>query len=403
MIKWLFISLIYCWQCVAIAQINTIDLAIQKAHSSEIVQLEFSESGKYLASMALNNEFVIWDVYHEKSIASFSLSSIETVKGMKFNPHGNQLLVLTNRTTMIFDYEKEKLTQRVSADTNYRQKTYGFDQSSNYEIYLNKGNIQKKRRDKKISKYKLGVSYSSQSFTAFDYSPDKNLLVGVTENNIIYVYNYQNGSKKKELKAHNSAVNDVRFSADGNYFATAGKDRSIIIWNTNTLEIHKRLASRIFRKKTATFSPDGQHIYVGDELGYVYDISFQSAFPEITVAQNNLHSVNKILPHQTRYLQAGANNLVNLKNDPLAENEIEKYQYRDHSFLEAKSLLLQTFGTYQESFGSVEQLLRSPNGRNIIYTGKSDYPSINWANINSGKVKRVYNYYNTEHNENLFY
>ncbi|NOQ72233.1 MAG: hypothetical protein GQ574_09545 [Crocinitomix sp.] len=393
MTKQLLTYLFICWNCLSFGQANVIDLAIQKAHSSEIVQLEFSKSGQYLASMAQNNEFVIWDVYHEKSIATFTLSSIESVLGMKFNPNGEQLLVLTKRTTIIYDYAQEKLTQTVTNDTNYRLKTYGFDEKSNYEIYLKKGSIIKKRKDKRIHKYKLGVSYSNESFKAFDYSVAKSLLVGVTENDIVYVYNYQTGAKKKELKGHNSAVNDVRFLAGGNYFATAGKDRSIIIWDATTLQIHKRLASRIFRKKTAVFSPDGQHIYVGDELGYIYDINFQSAFPEINIAQHNLHAVNKIRSYQTRYLVAGANNQVALKNDPLTEEIIEKYAYRDHSFLEAKGMLLEQFGTYQESFGAVELLERSPNGRNILYTGESDYPSINWANISSGKVKRMYNAY----------
>jgi WD40 repeat protein len=389
-----FTYLVLIWHVMAYSQINSIDLAIQKAHSSEIVQLEFSKSGRYLASAAQNNEFVIWDVYHEKSIATFTLSSIESVLGMKFNPNGEQLVVRTKRTTIIYDYAEEKLTQKLTADTIYRDKAYRFDKNSNYELYLKKGSIYKKRKDKRLQKYKLGVSYAGQSFQAFDVSVENNLLVGVTGNNIVYVYNYLNGSKKKELKGHNSAVNDVRFSQDGKYFATAGKDRSIIIWNAKTLEIHKRLASRIFRKKTATFSPDGQHIYVGDELGYVYDISFESAFPEINVARQNLHAVNKIQAHQTRFLLAGANNQVQLKNNPTEETIIEKYNYRDHSFIESKKLLLEQIGTYQESFGSVELMERSPNGRNMIYTGASEYPSINFATLNTGKIKRVYDYYN---------
>ncbi len=46
-----------------------VDLAVQKGHSDEIMLLEFSPTGKYLASLGANNEVIIWGMSHEKSLS----------------------------------------------------------------------------------------------------------------------------------------------------------------------------------------------------------------------------------------------------------------------------------------------------------------------------------------------
>lgn len=388
------IVLTYLFLLTSLLSAGQVDLAVQKAHADEIIQLQFSNSGKYLVSMGANSEFVIWDMFHEKSISSFSLSSIEQIQGMKFSADETELEIATARATYFYNIANESFRQEKISNFIYRQKDFYYDERD-YETNIKKGVIQKRNLTKKRPRYKLAVSYDKTPFTAFAVSEESNLVVAVTGKERIFIYDYQTGSKVKELTGHVSGVNDACFTADGKLFATAGRDRSIIIWNAETFTIKTRLASNVYRKTTAEFSHDGQHIFVGDELGYIYDIDFHNAFPQIRVSRPNFHAVNKIRRVNTaQFLLGTSHNSVELKNEPLTESSEKKFKYRDHAFLESKALLLQkAFNTYQQPFGEVDLLDVSPNAKHIIYSGKAEFPCIAFSNLESGGVKRMYNYY----------
>lgn len=375
-----------------------VKLAVQKAHSDNIAQLQFSNSGRYLVSMGANSEFVIWDLFHEKSITSFSLSQIEDVQGMKFTEDESKLMVKTARTTFFYNLSEESFLQENISDTNYRSKTVFYD-SQGYKVDVFKGTVRKRKLGKRLAKYKLGVSSEKTPFTSFAVSEEANLLVAIAENEVIYVYNYQKGSKKKELAGHFSAVNDVCFTKDGKYFATAGNDRSIIIWESATLKMKTRLSSNVYRKKTVEFSYDGNRIFVGDELGYIYTIDFSSAFPQISVVRPGYHSINKIQRRngpRKEYFILSSDNHVYVKNDPMEEAYRAKFPYRDHGFLNSKKRILErVFNTYQTPIGEPFLLSQSPNAENIVYSGSADFPGINFVNLKHRKIKRVYNYYDS--------
>jgi WD40 repeat protein len=377
-----------------------VELAVQKGHSSDIISLEFSASGQYLASLADNKEVIIWEVIHEKSLSSFTLEESDVIKGMKFTDDEKQLKIRTEKTIYYYDLITSVISNEADpSDTLYRQKTKYFEQETNYETTILDGAIKKKRRDKRLKKYKLSVNYLNAPFTAFDISLSKDLIIGVAEDEMIYAYSYSRGLKKKVLSGHNSAIHDIRFTPNGEYFATAGKDRSIIIWKTETFEMETRLSSNVFRKKTATFSENGSHIFVGDELGYIYEIDLEAAFPKINVIQPNYQSVNKIVQitdgSKSGYYIASSNNYVYYKTDIFSEKAVVKYAFRDHSFLKAKKRILQTaFKVYQTPFGETSLFDISPDKKNIIYSGKSDAPNVSIANLRKEKVRHLYDYEN---------
>ncbi|MEZ4923130.1 MAG: caspase family protein [Crocinitomicaceae bacterium] len=378
-----------------------IELAVQKGHSADIILLEYSHTGRYLASVGVNNEVIIWDMHHEKSISSFTIHSADTIDGIKFGVDERILHVRSDARYYTYDLIASSLTDiETLEDTNFRRKDFYYHEGTNYEVDIYKGMIRKKRKDKKRhSKYKLAVSYLKASFMAFDVSPNQDMIVGVAEDQMIYVHNFSNGRKKKVLKGHNSEINDVRFSNDGKYFATAGRDRSIIIWDSKTLEIKSRLFSNVFGKRTATFSHDGTRIYIGDELGYIYEIDFLSAFPEIKVAQPNLFPVNKIIPFDDgvnlTYLIASSNNYIYHKKHVFSKEPLAKYEYRDFAILKLKKRVLSSvFHVYHEPFGEPTQLSISPDNKRIVYTGPSDAPNLALADLQTGKVDHLYNYNN---------
>ena len=373
-----------------------VQLAVQKGHSDIIDLLEFSQSGELLASRTVNNEVIIWDVVLNKTLGSFNINAKEPVIGMKFIENESALKLKTRFSSYTYFIENSKITNQMDGDTSFRSKKYYLDREESFETLLSNGAIKKKRLNKKMKKYKLAVTYLHAPFLAFDVCPQENLLIGVAADEKIYVYNYKLGVRMRVLTGHNSEIRDVRFTQDGKYFATAGKDRSIIIWRTRDMRIEKRLHSNVFQKKTATFSQDGNRIYVGDELGYMYAIDLSTVFPKISVTQPNFHSVNKIVcsPDGQGYYIASSNNYVYFKKNLSLKKPERKYAFRDYSIMKSKKLILQSgFKVYQDPFGEVTQVKISPDGKRLLYTGESDVPNIAYADIETGKVNRLYNYY----------
>lgn len=394
MIKRIFISFLLVTAHLVNGQV---ELVVQKGHSADIVLLEFSHSGRYLASLAANNEVIIWEVQQEKSVGSFSVDPNANVKGMKFGLDERNVLVRVDSATLEFNQLTSELTDlNLPNDTNYRQKNSYFNESSGYDIDIYKGAIRKKKRGKRFRKYKISVNYLNAPFSAFDVSPTSDLLVGVAADKNTYVHSFSSGKKKKILGGHFSENNDVRFTKDGKFFAVAGKDRSITIWNSKTLELDTRLSTNVFRKKTALFSYDGNYIFIGDELGFIYRIDFNSSFPSIGIVRPNQYSVNKIKKagesESDGYYVASSNNYIYHKTSLLTKGHKSKFEYRDMAILKAKKRVLQsTFDIYQDPFGEPTVLDISPDGKKILYTGESDNPNISLGFLETKKVQHFYN------------
>ncbi len=383
-------NLIFIWLMLFTTVVSAqLELSVQKGHSAEVVQLEFSKNNKYLVSLAKNNELIIWDLPLEKSISHIKLGEIEKIQGLKFSDNEKSLKIKSARTTFIYDISNSKLIDKgIVTGEKFRQKDYYFDAENNFETYIFKGSIKKKKKDKLIRRYKKSVSYANVPFIAFDVDKIHNKLIAVAENNMIFVYNYATGLKIKEIKAHNSKINDIRFSENKKFFATSGKDRSIIIWNTETLTIEKRLFSNIFQKKTATFSQDGSNLMIGDELGHIFKINLSGSFPSIS-SQSYLHSVNKILAdnNSNQYFIVTEDNYIYQKNNVFDEKPIKKYPLvRMAPLTHSREYLIENIAkVYQNPYGQITSFDLSPNHQFMAYSGKSKNPHIVYADLQSNK------------------
>jgi len=66
-----------------------------------------------------------------------------------------------------------------------------------------------------------------------------------------------------------TVVWDVAFSPDGKMFASAGWDGTVIVWETTTGNLIRRLAGHSNSVRAVTFSPDGRYLASGAEDGKV--------------------------------------------------------------------------------------------------------------------------------------
>ena len=296
-----------------------VELAAQKGHSSAIEQVEFSENGEHLLSWGTNNEGIIWDLNLRKALTRFKLPENIVVRGIKFTKGDQFVKIQSEKNTYYFELSTDELTTTPNdGDTLFRKKDIFLDPDGLHKTFIKKGSVKKEKKDKFFACYWISVNYTNAKFYSFDVSIENNLIVGVAENNAIYCNTYIKGKKLDILQGHNSSAMDIRFSPDGKYFATAGKDRSIIIWDSQTIKMKFRLFSNIFRKNTAVFSHDGNQIHVGDELGNLYTINFDAVFPTTDVGSNP-QSINKIIKSEYKekptYFICNSDNSMQVKKN----------------------------------------------------------------------------------------
>ena len=89
------------------------------------------------------------------------------------------------------------------------------------------------------------------------FSPDGKLVVSVSEDKRVIVWDFASRKQLKVLTDHQGWVVSVNFSPDGKMFATASVDQTVIVWDTEKLE--KRIVLRCPDPVSFTsFSPDGK-------------------------------------------------------------------------------------------------------------------------------------------------
>ena len=81
------------------------------------------------------------------------------------------------------------------------------------------------------------------SVYAVKFSPDGKYILSGGKDAHLNKWKMENGkwSMEKSIPAHNYAVYSIVFSPDGKLFATASRDKTIKIWDSNTFEILTRI------------------------------------------------------------------------------------------------------------------------------------------------------------------
>ena len=154
------------------------ELVVHRSHSSDIQLLEFSSTGKLLASLGENSEVIIWNTRLARLLTTFYIDEYEEIKSMIFSKDEDSLYVITKQTVFQFDIVNSKL-RNIGAKkmANARLKDYYFDAEKNTELLIKKGTIQKRFKDKKIPIYRCSGNSLDSKLNAFAVSPDKKILL----------------------------------------------------------------------------------------------------------------------------------------------------------------------------------------------------------------------------------
>ena len=209
---------------------------ILAGHTSGLKDVDYSPDGKILASSATDGTIRLWDSQ------TFSLrDTIETgvsVRDVDFVlPEGNALGAATyNNTVQFYDLASKNLTKEIPVTGEGSLSSVAFHpkgaffataQGSEIGLWDFSGELREKLDPQK-------------KITSLSFSRDGQLLAAGTTSGITFVWDSE-GQVKYKLEGHESWINNLAFSTDNQYLATASSDNTIKLWQLSDGTLSKTL------------------------------------------------------------------------------------------------------------------------------------------------------------------
>lgn len=122
------------------------------------------------------------------------------------------------------------------------------------------------------------------------FSPDSRSIAAGGADQLIRIWNVEDGSCQSTLEGHAGWIYCLRFSPDGKYLASAGEDEtSVLLWDLKTLQLVD-LEGHTESVHCVVFTPDGRYLVSGsdDETIRLWDMHNGFA---CSVLEGNLCSV----------------------------------------------------------------------------------------------------------------
>ncbi len=183
--------------------------------------------------------------------------------------------------------------------------------------------------------------------TAVAVSPANGAIATAGRDQTIKLWDTQNGSQLRTLTGHQGWVNQVSFSPDGQTLASVGEDRTIRLWNLADGSFRQTLTGHGDRVTSVEFSPNGQTLASTSADGTVklWNLSDGS----VQTLEGHQGQVNAVAfsPDGETLVSAGA------------DGTLKHWQIDDGALLE----------TLRGHGGTVLKVRFSPSGQTLISAG----------------------------------
>jgi WD40 repeat protein len=191
-------------------------------HSDEIYGVDYSPSGRFVASASADNTARLWIV------------------GMSADLFGE--------TTEFTGHTAPVLTVRFSPD---EERLITASEDGTARIWSAIGGEARLVLDG----HQDVVSYA-------EYSPFGDRVITASYDETARIWDSRTGEEMLHLTGHSGAVRSARFNFDASRIVTASNDGTVRLWNAETGEQLRMVESSAVPATYATFSPDGERILV---------------------------------------------------------------------------------------------------------------------------------------------
>ena len=239
-----------------------------KSHAMPIHALAFSEDGNTLADASEDGETRRWNVETGKEAGSpLQLNAPgDGVNAVAFAPDGNTMATGGRRSladkqayVVIWDAGAQKEKQTLVGHTGY-VTALAFSRDG----LLASGSVDHTVRIWHVATGKqIATSGVHVVVTCVAMSPTSPLLASGSTDSAVRIWSTKTGELLRILRGHTGAVNAVAFLPDGSLLISGGKDGSLRVWNPATGALLKTLETTNGETTALAISSDGSVIAAG--------------------------------------------------------------------------------------------------------------------------------------------
>lgn len=216
---------------------------------------------------------VVWDVAERKVVRKLPISR-QGIVDVAFSPDGAYLACACVEGVYVLDTTAWERRTVVRADDQFY--TVAFHPTRPLLAVPSRVEGRVRLWDVQANREEANLEHPGGPHTVA-FTPDGGALLAAGDHRL-YVWDLIGGGEKRAVAGHQGVVNDVRFSPDGRFFATAGADTRVCLWDARELRRLSRLEtdpSPLAKAQRVAFHPDGKSLAVVDWHGgaTVHDVS----------------------------------------------------------------------------------------------------------------------------------
>lgn len=241
------------------------------------------------------------------------------------------------------------------------------------------------------------MPYLDEKITDVQYLPSSSSYAVSNTDGKIYVFSVETGKLSKVLKDHLSIVSSLALHPSGRIFASGSYDRSIILWDTQSLRPLKRFYSRVSSIESMAYDQDKNLLAFGNELGYVKTIRLSDAYPDLRSVKNHRQKVSSVVFNEDGSLLYTGSNDNHICKLTVPDLDLEKKK-KFKSYFNPKILFTNTverFNMYVEPHTFIDSLNFSESSDKLLaygYRPKVIYKRMPVVEdgVPTGRKKRMY-------------
>jgi len=240
-------------------------------HSNQVVDLDFSPDGKWLATASYDKTIRVWKV-GSQSPPKILKGHDHGVNAVAISPEGKLLASGSwDHNVIIWDYASGK---KLKTFKRHRSgvSTLAFTPDGNillsgdYKGQINLWDIKKKRWLGSLVGHKLGIQsivVSADGTNAASAGADKK----------IHVWNLASLSEVQNITGHTGLIKSLVFTPDGKSLLSGGTGSSVFMWNLENGEQVEKFGDSFRSVNSLSISSDGRRLLISDhDLVNIWDI-----------------------------------------------------------------------------------------------------------------------------------
>ena len=246
-------------------------------HNALVTGLDINSSNGMLISSSLDSTARLWDIHSENNFRSLNYAS-QPVSNAQFSPNGKLIATMHGQTVQIWDANSKAILGVINGpSSSVTDISFSPDSSILATATLNEIHFWaiKEAVEAEPKDQNLGIVDKDDGRKIFEghssaviglcFSNDSRFMASAGRDKTIKVWEISTGWDMLTLKGHEGAIWDVRFSQDDSKIISAGADSKIKVWDSMTGDAMSTVSVHSGAVYSLSCSPDGKTVASGSK------------------------------------------------------------------------------------------------------------------------------------------